>query len=84
MAANKGLFIDTIQKVTGLDKAIATGAVANLYPDYSMHRTSAVAIATMMRDLRYINGDVTAAVEKNLDYRFLEAVTGKPKSALGY
>jgi ABC-type nitrate/sulfonate/bicarbonate transport system substrate-binding protein len=84
MASNKGLFIDTIQKVTGLDKAVATGAVANLYPDYAMHRASAVAIATMMRELRYINGDVTAAVEKNLDYRFLEAVTGKPKSALGY
>lgn len=84
MVSNKALFVETIQKVTGLDKAIATGAVANLYPDYSMHRASAVAIATMMRDLKYINTDVTAAVEKNMDYRFLEAVTGKPKSALGY
>ena len=84
MAGDKALFIDTIQKVTGLDKAVATGAVANLYPDYTMQRTSAVAIAKMMRDLKYINTDVTAAVEKNMDYRFLEAVTGKPKSALGY
>jgi ABC-type nitrate/sulfonate/bicarbonate transport system substrate-binding protein len=84
MVANKPLFIETIQKVTGLDKAIATGAVANLYPDYGMYRASAVAIAQMMRDLKYINTDVTAAVEKNMDYRFLEAATGKPKSALGY
>jgi len=84
MAGDKALFIDTIQKVTGLDKAVATGAVANLYPDYTMQRASAVAIAKMMRDLKYINTDVTAAVEKNMDYRFLEAVTGKPKSALGY
>lgn len=84
MASNKPLFIETIQKVTGLDKAIAAGAVANLYPDYGMHRASAVAIASMMRDLKYINTDVTGAVEKNMDYRFLEAVTGKPKSALGY
>ncbi|WP_231394262.1 ABC transporter substrate-binding protein [Pseudacidovorax intermedius] len=84
MTKDKGLFIDTIQKVTGLDKAIATGAAANLYPDYQIHRASAVAIAQMMRDLKYINNDVTAAVEKNIDYRFLEAATGKPKSQLGY
>ena len=84
MSSNKTLFVDTIQKVTGLDKAVATGAVANLYPDYEMHRASAVAIAKMMRDLKYINTDVSAAVEKNMDYRFLEAATGKPKSALGY
>lgn len=84
MASDKALFIDTIQKVTGLDKAVATGAVANLYPDYQMHRASAVAIAQMMRDLKYISTDVSAAVEKNMDYRFLEAATGKPKSALGY
>ncbi|CAI3787660.1 hypothetical protein AHFPHNDE_01329 [Pseudomonas sp. MM227] len=84
MASDKPLFIDTIQKVTGLDKAIATGAVDNLYPDYAMHRASAVAIAQMMRDLKYISTDVSEQVEKNLDYSFLEAVTGKPKTELGY
>jgi len=84
MAADPALFIGTIQKVTGLDKTVATGAVANLYPDYRMYRGSAVAIAQMMRELKYINTDVSAAVEKNMDYRFLEAATGKPKSALGY
>jgi ABC-type nitrate/sulfonate/bicarbonate transport system substrate-binding protein len=84
MVANKPLFVETIQKVTGLDKDIAASAVANLYPDYGMHRESAVAIAKMMRDLKYINSDVTVAVEKNLDYRFLEAATGKSKQALGY
>ncbi|WP_407310250.1 ABC transporter substrate-binding protein [Pseudomonas sp. nanlin1] len=84
MASDKPLFIETIQKVTGLDQAIATGAVDNLYPDYKMHRASAVAIAQMMRDLKYISTDVSQAVEKNLDYSFLEAVTGKPKTELGY
>jgi hypothetical protein len=49
-----------------------------------MYRASALAIAGMMRDLKYINSDVSAAVEKNMDYRFLEAATGKPKSELGY
>ena len=38
----------------------------------------------MMRELKYINSDVSAAVQKNMDYRFLEAATGQPKSALGY
>ena len=84
MEQDKGLFVDTIHKVTGLDKAIATAAATNLYPDYRLHRASAVAIAQMMKDLKYINNDVSAAVEKNLDYRFLEAVTGKPKTELGY
>jgi len=84
MAGDKPLFVDTIQKVTGLDRAIAQGAVENLYPDYAMHRASAVAIAQMMRDLKYINSDVTEAVERNLDYSFLEAATGKTKADLGY
>ncbi|MFM0007766.1 ABC transporter substrate-binding protein [Paraburkholderia dipogonis] len=84
MAANKPLFVDTIQKVTGLDKNIAAGAVDNLYPDYKMYRASAVSIAKMMHDLKYVNSDVSDAVQKNLDYSFLEKVTGKPKTELGY
>ncbi|MGJ4962970.1 ABC transporter substrate-binding protein [Bradyrhizobium sp. HKCCYLRH3061] len=84
IAADKPALIEVISKVTGLDKAIATGAVENLDPDPKMYRASALAIASMMRDLKYINSDVTAAVEKNLDYRFLEAATGKPKTELGY
>lgn len=84
ISADKGAFIDVISKVTGLDKAIATGAVDNLDPDPKMYRASAIAIAAMMRDLKYINSDVSAAVEKNMDYRFLEAATGRPKSELGY
>jgi ABC-type nitrate/sulfonate/bicarbonate transport system substrate-binding protein len=84
IAGDKSALIDVISKVTGLDKAIATGAVENLDPDPKMYRASAVAIASMMRDLKYINSDVSAAVEKNMNYSFLEAATGKPKSDLGY
>ena len=84
IAGDKAALIDVISKITGLDKAIAAGAVENLDPDPKMYRASAVAIAGMMRDLKYINSDVSAAVEKNMDYRFLEAATGKPKSELGY
>ena len=45
---------------------------------------SAAASAAMMRDLKYINSDVSAAVEKNMNYSFLEAAPGKPKTELGY
>jgi ABC-type nitrate/sulfonate/bicarbonate transport system substrate-binding protein len=84
IAGDKAAWTDVIVKVTGLDRTIAAGAIDNLDPDPKMYRASAVAIAGMMRDLKYINSDVTAAVEKNMDYQFLEAATGKPKSELGY
>lgn len=84
IAADKPALIDVISKITGLDKSVAAGAVDNLDPDPKLYRASARAIAVMMRDLKYINADVSAAVEKNMDYQFLEAVTGKPKTALGY
>jgi ABC-type nitrate/sulfonate/bicarbonate transport system substrate-binding protein len=84
ISADKAAFVDVISKVTGLDEAIATGAVENLEPDTRMYRASALAIAAMMRDLKYINSDVSAAVEKNMNYTFLEAATGKPKTELGY
>ncbi len=84
IASDKAALVDVISRITGLDKAIAAGAVDNLDPDPKMYRASAVAIAGMMRDLKYINSDVSAAVEKNMDYRFLEAATGKSKTELGY
>ncbi|WP_029003588.1 ABC transporter substrate-binding protein [Azorhizobium doebereinerae] len=84
IAADKPLWVSVITKVTGLDKAIAEGAINNLVPDYKMYRKEAVAIATMMKDLKYITNDVSAQVEKNMDYQFLEAATGKPKADLGY
>lgn len=84
MAEDKPLFVQTIHKITGLDEKIAAGAVENLYPDYRMHRESALAIGRMMRELNYIRSDVSEAIEKHMDYRFLEAATGKPKAELGY
>src|SRR3982075_662877 len=84
IAGDKAALIEVISKITGLDKTIAAGAVDNLDPDPKLYRAKALAIATMMRDLKYITSDVSAAVEKNMDYRFLESVTGKPKSDLGY
>ena len=83
IAADHPAWSRVITKVTGLDKAIADAAIENLVPDYEMHKPQALAIASMMKDLRYVSKDVTPEVAKNMDYSFLEAATGKPASALG-
>jgi ABC-type nitrate/sulfonate/bicarbonate transport system substrate-binding protein len=77
-------WIDSIVKGTGLDKAVATEALKNAYPDISMQRSSTHAIAEMMLDLKYISRDVSSDIDKNMNYTFLTEVTGKPASALGY
>ena len=84
IAAHPDVWVGVITKVTGLDKAIAEDAIKNLQPDYKMYRPQALAIAAMMKDIRYISRDVSAEVEKHMDYSFLEAATGKPKTELGY
>ena len=78
------LWLDAITRITGLDKTIAAAAMKNLYPDSDMHRASALAIAAMMKDLRYISHDVSADVSKDMDYRFLAVATGKSREDLGY
>lgn len=83
VAANQEAWVAVINKVTGLDKAIAEGAIKNLEPDHKMHREKAVAIARMMKEINYIRRDVSMDVAKFMDYSFLEAATGKSKSELG-
>jgi ABC-type nitrate/sulfonate/bicarbonate transport system substrate-binding protein len=77
-------WIDSIVKGTGLDRAVATEALKNAYPDFAMHRSSTHAIGDMMRDLKYISRDVNADIDKNMNYTFLSDATGKPAAALGY
>jgi ABC-type nitrate/sulfonate/bicarbonate transport system substrate-binding protein len=84
LAADKGPWIDVIIKLTGLDKTVVAEAIKNATPDAAIHRSQTLAIAAMMRDLKYISKDVSAEVEKNMDYSFLEQVTGKKKNDLGY
>lgn len=83
IAGDHAAWSSVITKVTGLDKAIANAAIENLVPDFAMHKREAQAIASMMKDLRYISKDVSAELVKNMDYSFLEAATGKPISELG-
>ena len=81
---DKQAWVDSIVKGTGLDKNIATEALKNAYPDYNMYRAATLAIADMMRELKYISRDVTADIDKNMNYTFLTAVTGKTPKELGY
>lgn len=83
LKTDRTVWVDTINKYTGLNKDIAAASLENAFPDYAIHKDSTVAIATMMRELKYISHDVSDAAVKNIDYRFLEAVTKKPKSELG-
>ncbi|MCD2514178.1 ABC transporter substrate-binding protein [Comamonas endophytica] len=84
LGKNQTLFVDTIQKATGLPPAVAQGSVSNLYPDHHMYRPATKAIAQMMYDLKYLRTDVTPKIDKAMDYSFLEKVTGQPKAAMGY
>jgi ABC-type nitrate/sulfonate/bicarbonate transport system substrate-binding protein len=81
---SRGAWIDVITRLTGLDKAVATVALENAFPDYALHRAETLAIARMMKDLKYVATDVTPAIAKTMDYSFLEAVTKRPKDELGY
>jgi|GEM_PF-301243 len=81
---DKQAWIDSIVKGTGLDPKIASGALSNAYPDYNMYRGATLAIAEMMKDLKYISRDVTPEITKNMNYTFLEKATGKTAKDLGY
>nr|WP_315838865.1 ABC transporter substrate-binding protein [Bradyrhizobium prioritasuperba] len=84
LKADKSVWTDAIVKQTGLDKSIAESALDNAFPDYAIHKPETLAIARMMKDLKYISNDVTPAIDKTLDYSFLEAVTKRSKNDLGY
>lgn len=83
LKTDRTVWVDTINKYTGLNKDIAAASLENAFPDYAIHKDSTVAIAMMMRELKYISKDVSDAAVKNIDYRFLEAVTKKSKGELG-
>ncbi|MFT4174518.1 MAG: ABC transporter substrate-binding protein [Rhodocyclaceae bacterium] len=84
LKGDRKVWVDVINKYTAMDANIANEALKNAYPDYAMHRKQAQAIAVMMKDLKYVSRDVSADVDKHMDYRFLSEVTGKPKTELGY
>lgn len=80
---NPQLWLDVIRKQTGLREEIAREAINNAAPDIRMHKDKMRAIARMMADLKYTSRDVSPELDKAVDYRFLEAATGRKASELG-
>ncbi|SJZ88930.1 ABC-type nitrate/sulfonate/bicarbonate transport system, substrate-binding protein [Enhydrobacter aerosaccus] len=80
---DKTAWADVIVKVTGIPRSIADGSIPNLFPDRAIHRDGAQAVAKSMLDLRYINRDVSSAIDSHIDYQFLEQATGKTAAQLG-
>jgi len=82
--SDKQIWADVIVRQTGLDKATAQAALKNAFPDYRIYRGSTFAIARMMSDLRYVSRDVSADIDRHMDYRFLAEAVKKPKADLGF
>lgn len=78
------IWVEVVNEYTPLDAETGAKILENAYPDFKVYRESAIAIVGMMNDLEYIKSDVTDLVEENMDYQFLEKVTGKSKEELGY
>jgi ABC-type nitrate/sulfonate/bicarbonate transport system substrate-binding protein len=81
---DKASWADVIVKISGAQRPVAVASIDNLFPDRAMHRAMAVNIGRDMQKLGYVSRDVSGSIESHLDYRFLESVTGKPKSELGF
>lgn len=84
IAAEKQVWIDTVNKYTPLDEKTGAEALGNAYPDHKIYRGSAQAIVSMMMELNYIQTDVKEKVGTNIDYTFLQHATGKTKEELGF
>jgi ABC-type nitrate/sulfonate/bicarbonate transport system substrate-binding protein len=81
---DKDAWADVIVKISGAQRPVAVASIDNLFPDRAMHRAMAVNIGRDMQKLGYVSHDVSSAIESHLDYRFLESLTGKSKSELGF
>lgn len=82
--ADQSGWLDAIVKSTGMDRAVASEALKNVFPDSAMYRKSTLAIGTMMNDLKYTGGNNVAELEKRIDYSFLETALNKRRDSLGY
>jgi ABC-type nitrate/sulfonate/bicarbonate transport system substrate-binding protein len=63
---------------------VLRAAIANSDPRVDLDLTMLYRNAEVMLELGIIKKDVTAVMERSVDYRFLERATGKKKEDLGY
>jgi len=81
---NRGAWIDRVQQFTGQTEAVARLAVDNCTPSLDIPIDTIRRISTAMYEFGIQNRDVTANIDKFIDYSFLEKSTGKAKYKLGY
>jgi hypothetical protein len=75
--------VDAIVAKTSLDKATAQRAVKNATPDYTIKLKSAEQVAKTLKDLGYVQKDVSGEVSSHVDYSFLAKATKQSETQLG-
>lgn len=76
-------WVDAIVAKTSLDKATAQRAVKNATPDYTIKLKSAEQVAKTLKDLGYVQKDVSGEVSSHVDYSFLAKATKQSETQLG-
>ncbi len=80
---NEELWLKVLSEHTSLSEEVGKEALNNSFPDYRMHQEETLAIVEMMKDLNYIQSDVSEQVIEKMDYSFLMNATGMTEEELG-
>ncbi len=83
VTSDKEYWMDTFNKMTGMDKKVLEVASTNARPEIHMPISEIRLIADTMYNLKFLEKNVTDQVLAKLNYTFLEKATGKPKAELG-
>lgn len=77
-------WVDAVLDATGGgDREVLETAIEGISLEWELYRERALATAKAYADLGVSARDMSDAVETYLDYRFLEAATGKPTAEVG-
>jgi sulfonate transport system substrate-binding protein len=77
-------FAEVAQKATGTSPEVVRESLGHGKLDYRLHRQQAKALMQMIHKAGITKNDASPAVDEAFDYSYLEQVTGKSKSELGF
>lgn len=83
LTMDKAYWLDIVNKYTPLEDDVGYEALKNAFPDVGVHKEQMLAMVEMMEQLGLLENDISAQAANNVDYSFLEKVTGKSKDQLG-
>jgi sulfonate transport system substrate-binding protein len=83
VTSDKAYWMETFNKLTGMDKKILEEAATNAKPEFAMPVDQISLIVTTMFQSGLLEKNVTDDVVAKLNYSFLEKATGKSKADLG-